>query len=122
MFKSRKYFSMFLSFVFLIIVSCEFDAKVSTDKDSGVDFSQVIEKQELFEKKLNQIVKKLDNLKVSVDKMSSSSNKANNNKKSERPKRKPADPNYVHNIPQGDSFSMGNPNAAVTITYFFEFQ
>ena len=122
MLKSRKYFSMFLSLVFLIIVSCKFDAKVSTDKDSGVDLSQVIEKQELFEKKLNQIVKKLDNLKVSVDKMSSSSNKANNNKKNERPKRKPADPSYVHNIPQGDSFSMGNPNAAVTITYFFEFQ
>ena len=37
-------------------------------------------------------------------------------------RRKPADPNYVHNIPQGDSYFMGNPNAKVTITKFFDFQ
>ena len=37
-------------------------------------------------------------------------------------RRKPADPNYVHNIPQGDSYFMGNPNAKVTITEFYDFQ
>ena len=42
MFKSRKYFSMFLSLVFLLVVSCEFDAKVSSDKEEVINDEDII--------------------------------------------------------------------------------
>jgi len=71
---------------------------------------------------LNQLVKKLDDLQISVNKIKTAPPSAADNKKSEKPKRKPSDPNYVHNIPQGNSYFTGNPNAKVTITEFFDFQ
>ena len=37
-------------------------------------------------------------------------------------KRKSADPNKAHSIPQGNSYFVGNPNAKVTITEFYDFQ
>tara|TARA_B100001094_G_C18034321_1_gene721733 strand:+ start:63 stop:419 length:357 start_codon:yes stop_codon:yes gene_type:complete len=114
----KKYFSFFLISSFMLVTSCEVMAETDS---SSVDLTPLIKQQELFEKKLNQIVKKLDNLEIAVKKIGSASPKADN-KKAERPKRKPADPNYAHNIPQGDSFFIGNPNAKVTITEFFDFQ
>ena len=109
---------VFLSAIMLVATSC---LDVSTSEEgANQDLTTLIEKQELFEKKLNQIVKKIDNLQTSVNKIKtappSADNKKNNNK------RKPADPNYVHNIPQGDSYFIGNPDAIVTITEFFDFQ
>ena len=47
---------------------------------------------------------------------------AANNKSQQQNKRKTADPNYVNNIPQGDSYFIGNPDAKVTITEFYDFQ
>ena len=86
-----------------------------------VDLTPLIEKQELFEKKLNQIVKKIDVLQTSVKNIKTAApDKADNKQKQN--KRKPADPNYVHNIPQGDSYFIGNPDAKVTITEFYDFQ
>tara|TARA_Y100000996_G_scaffold350099_1_gene289013 strand:- start:1054 stop:1419 length:366 start_codon:yes stop_codon:yes gene_type:complete len=117
----KKYFSFFLVVALMLITSCENLVQSSSGTSSSVDLTPLIKQQELFEKKLNQIVKKLDNLQVAVTKIGSASPKADN-KKNERPKRKPADPNYVHNIPQGDSFFIGNPDAKVTITEFFDFQ
>ena len=86
------------------------------------DFSPILEKQELFEKKLNQIVKKLDDLQTAVKNIKIPASQANNKPEKKQNKRKPADPNYVHNIPQGDSFFIGNPDAKVTITEFYDFQ
>ena len=91
----------------------------SSSGSGSADLTPIIEKQELFEKKLNQINKKLDLISDALKKVSAPS-KANN--KPKQNKRKPADPNYVHNIPQGDSYFMGNPNAKVTITEFYDFQ
>ena len=45
-----------------------------------------------------------------------------NNNKQQQNKRKPSDPNYVHNIPQGDSYFIGDPNAKVVVTEFYDFQ
>jgi protein-disulfide isomerase len=95
----------------------------SSEGGATQDLSPITEKQDLFEKKLNQIVKKIDALQTSVNKINTS-NTAQNKKKDNKNqnKRKPADPNYVHNIPQGNSYFMGNPDAKVTITEFFDFQ
>ena len=112
---------VFLSAIMLVATSC---LDVSTSEEgANQDLTTLIEKQELFEKKLNQIVKKIDNLQTSVNKIKTAPPTANNkdNKKNNN-KRKPADPNYVHDIPQGDSYFIGNPDAVVTITEFFDFQ
>ena len=93
----------------------------SSSENGAANLDLVIEKQELFEKKLNQINKKLD-LISDVLKKGSAPTQANNKPKPNQNKRKPADPNYVHNIPQGDSYFMGNPDAKVTITEFYDFQ
>jgi protein-disulfide isomerase len=92
----------------------------SSSGSGSADLAPIIEKQELFEKKLNQINKKLDLISDALKKGSIPPAQANN--KPKQNKRKPADPNYVHNIPQGDSYFMGNPNAKVTITEFYDFQ
>ena len=102
-----------------------FTASCSIDTGGEVGASQeltpIIEKQDLFEQKLNQIVKKLDNLQIAIGKIQPGPPAANNNKQQQN-KRKPSDPNYVHNIPQGDSYFIGNANAKVTITEFYDFQ
>mgnify|MGYP001159554335 CR=1 FL=1 len=87
---------------------------------TAVDLTPLLDQQALFEKKLNQIVKKIDNLQVAISKIQVPAQAANNKK--QQNKRKPADPNYAHNIPQGDSYFIGNPDARVTITEFFDFQ
>ena len=114
----KRFMTVFIFMTLLLITSC---LDVATS-DAGInqDLTVVIEKQELFEKKLNQIVKKIDALQTSVNKIKTTPPTANNDKKNN--KRKPADPNYVHNIPQGDSYYIGNPNAVVTVTEFFDFQ
>jgi len=99
--------------------SCSIDAGRA---EASQDLTPMLEKQDLFEKKLNQIVKKLDNLQVAISKIQSGAAPAAANNKPQQNKRKPADPNYVHNIPQGDSYFMGNPDAKVTITEFYDFQ
>ena len=113
----NKYLTILLIGTILLTTSC-----VDVDKSGGAtqDLTPIVENQELFEKKLNQIVKKLDNLQVAISKIQSAPSA--NNKKQEQNKRKPSDPNYVHNIPQGDSYFIGNANAKVTITEFYDFQ
>ena len=59
---------------------------------------------------------------TNTKKMINLTNKANNNKPPQKNQRKPSDPNYVHNIPQGDSYFFGDPNAKVVITEFYDFQ
>jgi len=116
----KKCFSVLVLGTMILMTSCMDVSSNDTNADP-VDLGPLLAKQELFEKKLNQIVKKIDNLQTSVNKIKTAPPSADN-KKSEKPKRKPADPNYVHNIPQGDSYFIGNPNAKVTITEFFDFQ
>ena len=45
-----------------------------------------------------------------------------NNKQQNQKKRKTPNPDFVHNIEIGGSVVLGNPNAAVTITKFTDFQ
>ncbi len=116
----KKCFSALVLGTMILMTSCMDVSSNDTNADP-VDLGPLLAKQELFEKKLNQIVKKIDNLQTSVNKIKTAPPSADN-KKSEKPQRKPADPNYVHNIPQGDSYFIGNPNAKVTITEFFDFQ
>ena len=49
-------------------------------------------------------------------------NSASNKPKPNNNKRKTGDPNFAHNIEVGGSVVLGNPNAAVTITKFTDFQ
>ena len=116
----KKCFSVLVLGTMILMTSCMDVSSNDTNADP-IDLTPLLAKQELFEKKLNQIVKKIDNLQTSVNKIKTAPPSADN-KKTEKPKRKPADPNYVHNIPQGESYFIGNPNAKVTITEFFDFQ
>ena len=116
--KLNRFITAFLFIAMLLVSSCDVNTSVSIDDE----LAPLVAKQELFEKKLNQIVKKLDDLQVAVNKIKAAPPTANNNKNKNSNKRKPADPNYVHNIPQGDSYFKGNPDAVVTITEFFDFQ
>ncbi len=118
----KKYFSKILVSGTLILMNSCVDSSSSSSDAESIDLSPLVEKQALFEKKLNQIVKKIDNLQIAVNKIKTAPPSAADNKKNDKPKRKPSDPNYVHNIPQGDSYIKGNPNAKVTITEFFDFQ
>ena len=120
MLKIKKYCSVIALGTIMLMTSC-MDVSSNDTNANPVDLDPLLAKQELFEKKLNQIVKKIDNLQTSVNKIKTAPPSADN-KKTEKPKRKPADPNYVHNIPQGESYFIGNPNAKVTITEFFDFQ
>ena len=110
--------------LFILLIAVAFFATSCMDKSASggapLDLTPLLDQQVLFEKKLNQIVKKIDNLQVAVSKIQALPQAANNKK--QQNKRKPADPNYAHNIPQGDSYFIGNPNAKVTITEFFDFQ
>ena len=120
MLKIKKYCSIIALGTMILMTSCMDVSSNDTNADS-VDLGPLLAKQELFEKKLNQIVKKIDNLQTSVNKIKTASPTADN-KKNDKPTRKPSDPNYVHNIPQGNSYFIGNPDAKVTITEFFDFQ
>ena len=117
----KKCFSVLVLGTMILMTSCTDVSSKDTNEDS-VDLTPLLDKQALFEKKLNQIVKKIDNLQTSVNKIKTAAPSAADNKKNEKPKRKPADPNYAHNIPQGNSYFIGNPDAKVTITEFFDFQ
>ena len=114
----KKFFSILALGTVMLMTSC---TDLSSNDAEPVDLAPLLDKQALFEKKLNQIVKKIDNLQTSVNKIKITPSAADN-KKNEKPKRKPSDPNYVHNIPQGNSYFIGNPEAKVTITEFFDFQ
>ena len=114
----NKRLCIFMMGIVFFTASCSIDAGRA---EVSQDLTPILEKQDLFEKKLNQIVKKLDNLQVAVSKIQSAAPAANDKSKQQN-KRKPSDPNYVHNIPQGDSYFIGNPDAKVTITEFYDFQ
>ena len=114
-----KIFLVLFSSIFLFLCSSCMEISKSGEE---TDLSPLLEKQELFEKKLNQIVKKLDDLQTAIKKMPATASQAKNNNPPKKNQRKPSDPNYVHNIPQGDSFFIGPPDAKVTITEFFDFQ
>jgi protein-disulfide isomerase len=91
------------------------------DDAQNKEIEGIKEKQVNVEKKLNQLDKKLDAILKAVSNINTGAAK-NNKPKQQQNKRKPADPNYVHKIDQGNSMFMGNPNAKVTVTEFFDFQ
>jgi len=101
----------------IILLLCSSCLDFSSKEGVSQDLTPLIEKQELFEKKLNQIVKKIDGLQALVKNIPSQENN-----KPPSNKRKSSDPNKVHNIPQGNSYFEGDPNGKVVITEFFDFQ
>ena len=90
--------------------------------ESNEEIKDLKEKQIVIEKKINQLDKKMDAVLKAIGNINTASKTPNNNKQQQKPKRKPSDPNYVHKIEQGNSMFMGNPNAKVTVTEFFDFQ
>ena len=92
------------------------------DDEKNEEMNDLKEKQIVIEKKLNQLDKKMDAVLKAIGNINTASNKKPTDNKKQQNKRKPADPNYVHKIEQGNSMFMGNPNAKVTVTEFFDFQ
>ena len=90
------------------------------DDEKNEEIKDLKEKQIVIEKKLNQLDKKIDAVLKAIGNINTASK--NTDKPKQQNKRKPSDPNYVHKIDQGNSMFMGNPNAKVTITEFFDFQ
>ena len=91
--------SLFLS---LFIFSCSDITEMKTA------MKQLTEQQNLIVQKLNALDKKVGNISQQPP-----------SKKDNKPK---ADPNKVYNIAQGNSTFVGNPNAKVVLTEFFDFQ
>lgn len=91
------------------------------DEAQDKEIKDLKDKQANVEKKLNQLDRKLDQVLKAISKINTAGTGAKNKPKQQN-KRKPADPNYVHKLDQGNSMYMGNPNAKVTITEFFDFQ
>ena len=91
------------------------------DEAQDKEIKDLKDKQANVEKKLNQLDRKLDQVLKAISKINTAGT-GTKNKPKQQNKRKPADPNYVHKIDQGNSMFMGNPNAKVTITEFFDFQ
>ena len=91
------------------------------DEAQDKEIEDLKDKQANVEKKLNQLDRKLDQVLKAISKINTAGTGAKNKPKQQN-KRKPADPNYVHKLDQGNSMYMGNPNAKVTITEFFDFQ
>ena len=88
---------------------------------NDAELQQIKENQKKLEGEIQVLNKKLDQVLKSIEELKNTKpTQANNNKNNN--KKKGADPNYAHNIPQGDSFFIGNPNGKVVITEFFDFQ
>ena len=90
--------------------------------EKNEEIEDLKEKQIVIEKKLNQLDKKMDAILKAIGNINTASKNPSNNNKQQKNKRKPADPSYVHKIDQGNSMFLGNPNARVTVTEFFDFQ
>ena len=88
---------------------------------NDAELQQIKENQKKLEGEIQVLNKKLDQVLKSIEELKNAKpTQANNNKNNN--KKKGADPNYVHNISQGNSYFKGNPDAKVTITEFFDFQ
>ena len=92
------------------------------DDEKNKEIEDLKAKQIVIEKKINQLDKKIDAVLKAIGSINTTSKTPPDNKQQQKPKRKPSDPNYVHKIDQGNSMFIGNPDAKVTITEFFDFQ
>tara|TARA_Y100001960_G_C14267838_1_gene630756 strand:+ start:178 stop:501 length:324 start_codon:yes stop_codon:yes gene_type:complete len=107
---------MFLRKNIFVLVSLLFIFSCNDNTELSDQIKMLKSEQSLILKKQNEMLVLLDK----ISKMDlASSNKKNNNKKQQP---LPADPNFVHNIPVGNSIVLGNPNAPVTIMKFTDFQ
>ena len=96
------------------------DSWYQNSYNEGNEIAQIKANQEQLEKDIKDINTKLDKVIKAIEGIKSPSQA--NNKPKQQNKRKSADPNKVHSIPQGNSYFVGNPNAKVTITEFYDFQ
>ena len=109
---NKFYFLLMSSF---LIVSCN-----QTTDLSGINktLGSIKDDQKTILRRLEAIEKSQNILKTSIAGINKPSGK-DANKKQQQPQ---ADPNKVYNIPIGDSFVEGNPEAAVTIIEWSDFQ
>lgn len=106
---NKIYYLLILSF---LILSCNIDG--------GSDVSELNKKLDSIKDNQKTILRKME----TIEKKQSGILAAVNNPKKDNKKQQPpeADPNKVYNIPIGDSFVLGNPNASVTIIEWMDFQ
>jgi protein-disulfide isomerase len=90
------------------------------DDEKNKEIEDLKAKQIVIEKKINQLDKKIDAVLKAIGSINTASK--NTDKPKPQNKRKPSDPSYVHKIDQGNSMFIGNPDAKVTVTEFFDFQ
>ena len=99
----------FLVVALFLISSCD------NAGNAGIDLTDVKDNQEKILKKLDAIEKNQLGIKSSIGAISKP---APNNKK-QQPQ---ADPNKVYDIAIGDSYTIGNKNAPITIIEWTDFQ
>ena len=107
---NKIYYLLILPF---LVLSCN---QVDT---SGINntLGSIKDTQKTILRKLESIEKVQNGLKSAL---AANNNPAKrDNKKQEPPK---TDPNKVYNIPNGDSYVMGNPKAPITIIEWMDFQ
>ena len=116
---NKTYYLLILILSFLIFPSCNVDMGEETAGSSDIEKSlaAVKETQKIMLRKLEAIEKNQSALKSGIAGISKPTGK--DNKKQQQPQ---ADPNKVYNVAVGDSYVMGNPNAAVTIIEWMDFQ
>ena len=107
--------------IFNIAYAGLFDGWFGGDEKTE-EIQDLKEKQIVIEKKINQLDKKMDAVLKAITNINTASKNPSNNKKQQKKQQKKHDPNYVHKIDQGNSMFIGNPNAKVTVTEFFDFQ
>ena len=115
-----KFNKLIFLFSLIAISNIVFGGFFNDDETQDQEIQAIKEQQVATEKKLNQLDKKLDAILKAVSNINTGTKKQPS--KPPQNKRKPADPNYVHNIEQGNSMFMGPANAKVTVTEFFDFQ
>jgi protein-disulfide isomerase len=102
----------FLVVALFLISSCD---NAGSAGSAGIDLTDVKDNQEKILKKLDAIEKSQLGIKSAI---AGISKPAPNNKK-QQPQ---ADPNKVYDIAIGDSYTIGNKNAPITIIEWTDFQ
>ena len=107
----NKFRFLSIAVLSIFVFSCDDISNISDQINQMKDVQTQLLKQQ------TQILQKLAALDKKVG-----SNSASNKPKPNNNKRKTPDPNFAHKIDIGGSVVLGNPDAAVTVTKFTDFQ
>jgi len=99
----------------LLIFSCNDLKKIASQNET------IKGNQDIIMAKQKELDKKISSLQSTVKNINVASKQPPKDDKKQQ-KRKTPNPSYVHNIDIGGSVVLGNPNAAVTVTKFTDFQ